>query len=479
MTYFAPPRNGLQGARDPRPPRRTSGPPGRGAVHQQEARAHPPSAIPAPHPALSQVEIDSLLQILQQQRASLQQGVTHAAEKGDAVVPHGPMGVEQAGAPGPEATDNGSHTGRVTHAQSQDRATDALETLSRRSQTSATSPLPSTAAGWQSGVPMPGSASPPLQGRARGFLASVQSLRPGPTRAQAEEAAAKQAALKADLARQVQEKRAADAARRAEQRAQEEREEAEIQAYHQRLAVRDDGPGFPMAAGAPGREAAAGRGTRLMAAGSSVRRGAVMAGPPRPGRSAGGADMSGVHPDSPPPTLARDREPLGEGLDSVSPSLAALLSGIQEQQRSLQEGLAGQAASMDRLELTLLSARRERAWTREEIARVDTLLRERSLTGSGQPRDAASLAQFTKAPPRQSGFNLDAVAVSRLIPPPSEPASGTPAGQGLRQPGGVRQSGGTGGRAPFRQAPRLTGREAPIPLPSSLPVPKKATAWTC
>ncbi|KFM28453.1 hypothetical protein F751_0969 [Auxenochlorella protothecoides] len=222
---------------------------------------------------------------------------------------------------------------------------------------------------------MPGSASPPLQGRARGFLASVQSLRPGPTRAQAEEAAAKQAALKADLARQVQEKRAADAARRAEQRAQEEREEAEIQAYHQRLAVRDDGPGFPMAAGAPGREAAAGRGTRLMAAGSSVR---------------------------------RDREPLGEGLDSVSPSLAALLSGIQEQQRSLQEGLAGQAASMDRLELTLLSARRERAWTREEIARVDTLLRERSLTGSGQPRDAASLAQFTKAPPRQSGFNLDA-----------------------------------------------------------------------
>lgn len=42
-------------------------------------------------------------------------------------------------------------------------------------------------------------------------------------------------------------------------------------------------------------------------------------------------------------------------LEFMSPSLAALLTGTQEQWRSLQEGMAGQMTSMDRLQLTLLS----------------------------------------------------------------------------------------------------------------------------
>lgn len=157
---------------------------------------------------------------------------------------------------------------------------------------------------------------------------------------------AKQAALKADLARQVQEKRAADARQRGAARAGGTR------------GGRD--PSLPPAAGRARRRPGVSNGgwglgsrsrsrARHEAHGSGVEREAWCGdgGPVEARALCGWADDEWGASNFPPPspeTASRWAKVWTRVL-----SLAALLSGIQEQQRSLQEGLAGQAASMDRL----------------------------------------------------------------------------------------------------------------------------------
>lgn len=216
--------------------------------------------------------------------------------------------------------------------------------------------------------------------KGKGFLASLRTLQAGPTTGQTRETAEKQARLRADLAAQVAERKSAAAAQKARLRELEAREEEEIRAYHARQraepppATAVPGPARSESASDPphpgARRSVDGEPTPQLRAvswaasaashrareGSQGARGVEREGPPHPAVATGmGASQPATADPRAPDLGFGGAGPAGQ---PISSPLLALLNGIQAQQQSLQEGLAAQAASVDRLELALLSARR-------------------------------------------------------------------------------------------------------------------------
>ena len=210
-------------------------------------------------------------------------------------------------------------------------------------------PRPHTAGSESGTVPQGGSLAAteghPSSHPPASFLARLHDLRPGKSEEQAWRDARQKERLRADLDKQVAEKKLARADQLAKRRQEERLQEAEIARYRQLVAAREEGgrADVPRATLVP-KTATAPEESSLSKDGTA-----------RHDRQAGSSEAgSTVHTvftpsASPHPSAAPSK---------VSSPLAALLQSIQGQQQSLQASIAAQAATVDRLEGALQSARR-------------------------------------------------------------------------------------------------------------------------
>ena len=141
------------------------------------------------------------------------------------------------------------------------------------------------------------------------------------------------------------------------------------------------------------------------------------------------------------------------------PQLASLLLTVQAEQSRLREQFAAQSSTVSQLQSDILAARQERDAARAQLERVQRLLA--ATPGASGSRIPLPPLHAEHGRPCSPGLNLDALAITTVLPAP--PAA-TPGGPGGAQAAGgqaaARGRGATTAGRPAAAAGRATGSTA-------------------